>query len=183
MRHQNNHIQNLHLIAARLSAAKSTQKSFLNDSCQILTQQTNLSINQSFSSPKYVSTQHSFILPQPVNTSMSMRDTQQSYKCSSPSMRVQTEKNDKDDKKQQQFIEATFKLLAQNEKLEKLISQQNEMLQMYREDKKELEITIKRLNQEIQFLKDANYKQVSMLEKQLKQVKGNSYYLPKKLFK
>ncbi|CAD8063611.1 unnamed protein product [Paramecium sonneborni] len=180
MKHLNNQIKNQQQVGIRFISPRKNQKSFLNDSYQILTQKTNLSINQSFSSPKNISNQNSFIITQPINTIINMRDAQQSFKCSSPSMRIKTEK---DDQKQEQFMEATLKLLAQNEKLEQLICQQNEMLSIYREDKNQLELTIKRLTQENQFLKESNQKQGLLLEKQLKQVNGKSYYDPKKMLK
>ncbi|CAD8142832.1 unnamed protein product [Paramecium pentaurelia] len=184
MRHQNNYIQNLHQVAARLSSKQSNQKSFLNESSYMLTQQSNLSLNQSFNSPKFMSNQQSFLITQPININMSSRNTKQNYKCYSPTIRTKTEKYENDDQKQQQqFIEATIKLLAQSEKLEKLISQQNEILQVERKDKQELEMTIKRLTQEIQFLKETHKKQDFVLENKLKQIKGKSYHLPKKLFK
>ncbi|CAD8155098.1 unnamed protein product [Paramecium octaurelia] len=181
MRQQQAHIQTLQTMAARLSSTISNRRSVLNESQQIYNQQLNLSVNQSFNSPKIISNHQSFIISQRAN--QSMRDTVQSVRCASPSLRVQTEKIEKEDKKQQQFIDATIKLLAQNEKLEKLICEQNEMLANYKQDKQELEFQIKRLSQEIIFLKDANSKRVMALERELKQVKGKSQHQLKKFLR
>ncbi|CAD8056904.1 unnamed protein product [Paramecium primaurelia] len=181
MRQQQAHIQTLQTMAARLSSTISNRRSVLNESQQIYNQQLNLSVNQSFNSPKLISNHQSFIISQPMN--QSMRETVQGVRCASPSLRIQTEKIEKEDKKQQQFIDATMKLLAQNEKLEKLICEQNEMLAIYKQDKQELEFKIKRLSQEIIFLKDANSKRVMALERELKQVKGKSQHQPKKFLR
>ncbi|CAD8066836.1 unnamed protein product [Paramecium sonneborni] len=181
MRQQHAHIQTLQTMAARLSSTISQRRSVLIESQQVLNQQLNLSVNQSFNSPKIISNQQSFIISQPTNNSM--RETVKSVRCASPSLRIQTEKVEKEDKKQQQFIDATLKLLAQNEKLEKLICEQNEMLAMYKQDKQELELKVKRLTQEITFLKDTNQKRVLALEKELKQIKGKSQHQPKKILR
>ncbi|CAD8062886.1 unnamed protein product [Paramecium sonneborni] len=182
MRQYHAHIQTLQTMAARLSQKIPQRRTALNDSQQMLNQQLlNLSVNQSFNSPKIISNQQSFIISQPTNHSM--RETAKSVRLASPSLRIQTEKVEKEDNKQQQFIDATLKLLAQNEKLEKLICEQNEMLTMYKQDKLELEYKVQKLSQEITFLKDANQKRVMALEKELKQVKGKSQHQPKKFLR
>ncbi|CAD8152832.1 unnamed protein product [Paramecium pentaurelia] len=181
MRQQRAHIQTIQTMAARLNQNISNRRSVLNDSQQIQNHQLNLSVNQSFNSPKLISNHQSFIISQPTN--LSMRDTVKSVQCTSPSLRVQTEKIEKEDNKQQQFIDATLRLLAQNEKLEKLICEQNEVLAIYKQEKQELEFKVKRLSQEITFLKDANQKRVMALEKELKQIKGKSQHQPKKFLR
>ncbi|CAD8059680.1 unnamed protein product [Paramecium primaurelia] len=182
MRQQQAHIQTIQTMAARLNQNISNRRSILNDSQQIQNHQLNHSVNQSFlNSPKLISNHQSFIISQP--TSHSMRDTVKSVRCTSPSLRVQTEKIEKEENKQQQFIDATLRLLAQNEKLEKLICEQNEVLAIYKQEKQELEFQVKRLSQEITFLKDANQKRVMALEKELKQIKGKSQHQPKKFLR
>ncbi|CAD8152895.1 unnamed protein product [Paramecium octaurelia] len=181
MRQQQAHIQTLQTMAARLSSKISNRRSVLNDSQQMYNQQLNLSVNQSFNTPTLITNQQSFIISQPTN--QSMRDTVKSIRCASPSLRIQTERVEVEDKKQQQFIDATLRLLAQNEKLEKLVCEQNQMLAIYKQEKQELEFTVKRLSQEITFLKDTNQKRVMALERELKQVSGKSQHQPKRFLR